>query len=123
MSEQKKRTDEMDDEEFLRYLQRGQRKAWIMQAGAGLIVGAVAGVLFNLPANMCFVAASFGFAAVVAAGWLHLTEAKFVTTIAPPDHGDEDDDDNYLPLNLDYWTDEQLERHGIKWPDPQEQSR
>lgn len=103
----KSRTDEMDDDEFLKYLVRTRWKDRAMQAGAGLLTGASIGYVSSLPLLACLVAGAAGACASLAAAYLHFTEPEFVPSIALLD---EDEEDDIYPLNPDAMTDEELAR-------------
>ncbi|MDX0865610.1 hypothetical protein GOE00_02440 [Sinorhizobium medicae] len=100
-------TDEMDDDEFLKYLVRTRWKDRAWQAGAGLLAGASIGFVLSLPLSACLATGMAGACAAIAAAYLHFTEPAFVPTVTSPD---DDDDRDIYPLNPDAMTDEELER-------------
>ncbi|MDX1219040.1 hypothetical protein GOL99_26570 [Sinorhizobium medicae] len=114
----KSRTDEMDDDEFLKYLVRTRWKDRAMQAGTGLLSGASIGFVLSLPLSACLATGMAGTFAALAAAYLHFTEPTFVPSVARPD---EDEEDDIYPLNPDAMTEEELAREvalsrGIRRP-------
>lgn len=100
-------TDQMDNDEFLKYLVRNRwtDRAW--QAGAGLFAGASIGFVLSLPLSACLATGMAGAFAAIIAAYLHFTEPAFVPTVTSPD---DDDDQDIYPLNPDAMTDEELAR-------------
>lgn len=97
----KRSTADMDGSEFLDYLIRNQRKMFLFSGGLAAMVAGIFGYAIGLSAPAFLVACSAGAVAVLVAGYMHLTEPEFVTTVPPPDPDYDYEADRE---EREYWT-------------------
>lgn len=109
----KPRTDEMNDEEFLEYLIRDQRKYRVLHAGSGLLAGSTAAYLLSLSVVACIALASAGVCLLIVFAYLHLTAPEFVPTYIDDDTTNVEERDEWLadhPLLQGKMSDEERNR-------------
>lgn len=80
----KRSTDKMNREEFLAYLFRRQTKEDLFSGGLALVAAGIVAYAIGLSTPASLIAGAAGMIAILAAGYLHLTEPEFVSTAPSP---------------------------------------